>query len=176
MNIDFTKLERHHWFEDEDGNIYGAMEELPDKDYFTYHVIEPCVYTESIDTFTCHPEYFHKNNPFYQALLWFKPFRKLMLKIHRKDKTFKRLINSNSHFGSKFSQDCIVAMVNSGDYTLEQAIYVYCNSCERCMNALLYKYLNGADGYPEYSEEWRKCNTECDWCKDWMYRVKEVEE
>ena len=57
-------------------------------------------------------------------------------------------------------------MVNSGDFTLEQAIWVYANSCERCMNALCYKYLNGADGYPEYSEEWKKCNTFCDFCKD----------
>ena len=56
------------------------------------------------------------------------------------------------------------AMVNSGDFTLEQAIYVYANSCERCMNSLLYKYLDGKDGYPEYSEEWKKCNTQCDFC------------
>lgn len=38
-------------------------------------------------------------------------------------------------------------------------------ACERCMNVLAYKYLNGADGYEEYSDEWKKCNTECDFCK-----------
>ena len=26
--------------------------------------------------------------------------------------------------------------------------------------------MNGADGYPEYSEEWKKCNTICDFCND----------
>ena len=69
-------------------------------------------------------------------------------------------------FGATWSQECIVAMVNSGDFTLEQAIYVFANSCERCMNALLYKYLDGKDGYEEYSEEWYKCGTECDFCKE----------
>ena len=34
------------------------------------------------------------------------------------------------------------------------------------MNVLLYKYLDGKDGYEEFSEEWQKCNTVCDWCKD----------
>ena len=51
-------------------------------------------------------------------------------------------------------------------FTLGEAIIVYANDCERCMNVLCYKYLNGAEGYPEYSEEWKKCNTVCEWCKD----------
>lgn len=57
-------------------------------------------------------------------------------------------------------------MVNSGDYTLEQAIWVFANSCERCMNTLLYKYLDGSDGYSEFSDEWKKANTVCDFCRD----------
>lgn len=168
MVIDLTKLKRFHWFEDEEGNIYDAMSaNLPkDKDFYTYHVINPCVYTETVDSYTCHPEYLHETNRFYQAMLHFKWFRRLMVKKHRKEKTFKPLFRSNTTYGGAFSQECIVAMVNSGDYTLEEAIYVYCNSCERCMNVLLYKYLNGKDGYEEFSEEWQKCNTVCDWCKD----------
>lgn len=165
MNINLEKLKRYNWFEDSDGNIYNAIiEDLPDKDFFTYHVIDPCKYVEEIDSFTCHPEYRHKNNPFYQAALHFKPFRKMIAKRHRKDLTFKPLFTSTRTYGSKHSQDCIVAMVNSGDFTLAEAIYVYCTSCERCMNVLLYKYLNGRDGYEEYSEEWSKVKTSCDFC------------
>ena len=59
-----------------------------------------------------------------------------------------------------------MAMVNSGDYTLQEALVVYSTACERCTNVLAYKYLNGADGYEEYSDEWKKCNTECDFCKN----------
>ena len=167
MNVNLEKLQMHSWFEDEEENIYpnDPNMNLPDKDYFTYHSIFPCTYTEQIDSYMCHPEYLHENNSLYQALLHFRPFRRFMLKRHRNDKTFKRIANMNTSYGSKFSQDCIVSMVNSGDYTLEEAIFVYCNSCERCMNVLLYKYLNGADGYKEYSEEWKKCNTVCEWCK-----------
>ena len=64
------------------------------------------------------------------------------------------------------NQDVIMAMVNSGDYTLQEALVVYSTACERCMNVLAYKYLNGTDGYEEYSDEWKKCNTECDFCKN----------
>ena len=39
------------------------------------------------------------------------------------------------------------------------------SECERCGNVLLYKYLNGKDGYEEYSQEWEKANTECDFCR-----------
>lgn len=167
MKVNLEKLKRFHWFEDEEGNIYdGISHNLPDKDYFTYHVIDPCVYTERIDSYTCHPQYEHENNPFYQAMLNFKWFNNMMRKKYRKHKTFRPLISFNTGFKGKFSQDCIVAMVNSGDYTLEEAIYVYCNACERCMNVLLYKYLDGKDGYVEFGEEWQKCNTVCDWCRN----------
>ena len=169
MKVDLTKLKRFSWFEDEDGNIYENSPSLnlpKDKDFFTYHVINPCVYTETVDAYCCHPQYEHENNPFYQAMLHFKWFNKLMRKKYRDHMTFRHMISSNTGFGAKFSQDCIVAMVNSGDYTLAEAIYVYCNSCERCMNVLLHKYLNGADGYEEYSDEWKKCNTVCDWCRE----------
>lgn len=167
MNIDLTKLKRFHWFEDEEGNVYDAKGDLPnDKSFFTYHVVDPCVYREQVDSYTCHPEYEHENNPFYQAMLHFKWFRRLMKYKYRDHMTFKPFFSGNVGFNSKFSQECIVAMVNSGDYTLSEAIYVYCNSCERCTNVLLYKYLDGAEGYPEFSEEWHKCNTECDWCRN----------
>ena len=77
MVIDLTKLNRHHWFEDEQGNVYDGEGVLPkDIDYFTYHVIEPCVYTEQVDSYTCHPQYENEDNSFYQAMLNFKWFNK----------------------------------------------------------------------------------------------------
>lgn len=169
MKIDLTKLKMFHWFEDEEGNVYECKpdkDNLPDKDYFTYHVIEPCVYREEVSAFTCHPNYEHENNRLYQAMLNFKWFYRLMKKKYRKHMTFKPMYGFNTGYSSEFSQKCIVAMVNSGDYTLQEAIYVYCHACERCMNVLIYKYLNGADGYEEYSDEWKKCNTVCDWCRE----------
>lgn len=64
------------------------------------------------------------------------------------------------------NEKTILAMVNSGDFTLSEAIIVYAESCERCMNALIFKYTNGEDGYAEYSEEWQKCGTSCKFCDD----------
>lgn len=65
---------------------------------------------------------------------------------------------------SGWSEDLALAMANSGDWKLSDAILIAANSCERCMNALAHKY--GLKwGYPEFGEEWRKCGTECDFCK-----------
>ena len=177
MKIDLRKLELHHWFEDEEGNVYeGNSANLPkNKHYFTYHNIFPCTYTENVDCYTLHPSLLHENNTLYQMLLHIHPFYNFMIKRMQKRNnplTFKHLFGSNVGYGSKWSQECIIAMVNSGDYTLEQAIYVYCNACERCTNVLLYKYLDGKEGYPEYSEEWKKCNTICNWCRDEEYESR----
>lgn len=64
------------------------------------------------------------------------------------------------------NEKTILAMVNSGDFTLSEAIIVYAESCERCMNSLIFKYTNGEDGYAEYSEEWKKCGTSCKFCEN----------
>lgn len=167
MKIDLTKYKMGHWFEDEEGNVYEPMKQMlpKDKNYFTYHTINTCAYSHTVDSYTHHPEFLHEGNSFYHAMLAFKWFRNLMIKRMQKRgeaMTFKRAFSSNVHYGSG---DVIVAMVNSGDYTLGEAIYVYCNACERCMNVLTYKYLNGADGYAEYSDDWKKCNTVCKWCE-----------
>ena len=68
-----------------------------------------------------------------------------------------------THIGS---EELILAMTNSGDYTLEEALAVYANACERCMNVLWYKYTDGKEGYAEYSEKWKKANTFCDFCME----------
>jgi hypothetical protein len=65
----------------------------------------------------------------------------------------------------------VLAMANSGDYTLAEAILVYTTACERCLNVIVYKYTNGTDGYAEYSEEWEKARTSCEFCRD---ETKEV--
>lgn len=66
---------------------------------------------------------------------------------------------------SGWQQSLALAITNSGDYTLGEAIIISATSCERCMNALAEKY--GLDwGYPEGSEEWQKCGTSCKFCKE----------
>lgn len=60
--------------------------------------------------------------------------------------------------------DLVLAIANSGDYTLSQAIIIVTTSCERCLNALCFKY-GLKDGYEEYSDEWKSANTECVFCE-----------
>ena len=160
MKIDVSKM-RRFWWEDEQGNVLQLENdrmptEQEKEKYCFYHSEFPCELHHNISVYDYHP----------------KGVQKLLIKLpiigdkikKKLGKTFRRIGTFNT--GYRSGSDCIVAMVNSGDFTLEQAIWVYANSCERCMNVLLYKYLNGADGYPEYSEEWKKCNTFCDFCKD----------
>lgn len=156
MKIDYTKLEKKFWFEDLEGNIVD--EEDPKASIYRHCF--PLELHDQIDEYCYHPK-----NPIIKFLC--KKSKKFYKWISKgKDKTFKQILDSTTSYGNKWSQDCIIAMVNSGDFTLEQAVWVYANSCERCMNVLLYKYLDGKDGYPEYSDEWKKCNTVCDFCKD----------
>lgn len=86
------------------------------------------------------------------------------------NKEFNKIAETHRSFAS--GDECIVAMVNSGDYTLAEAITLYATSCERCNNALQYKYLHGRSGYPEFSEEWKKANTICEYCEN----IKEPKE
>jgi hypothetical protein len=75
-------------------------------------------------------------------------------------------------FESSWSSDAVLAIANSGDYSLGDAIIIYATSCERCMNVLChtykvpsYKDKNVIDGYAEGSEEWLKCGTSCRFCE-----------
>ena len=72
------------------------------------------------------------------------------------------LFTEHTHIGN---DDIVTAMVKSCDYSVGEAIYVYGKACERCMNVLAYKYLDGKEGYPEYSKEWEKAGTSCKFCK-----------
>ncbi len=56
--------------------------------------------------------------------------------------------------------------------SLDDAIIVGASTCERCLNALLYRY-GCEDGYPRNSKEWDECPTECEFCVpptllDWL--------
>ena len=136
MIIDKEILNRHIWFEDNDGNIktFDYVPRTEEIAGMTRHVIFPLEITEHIS-------------------------------FVKEDGTEGEEYNINCHIGSG-NEDVIIAMVNSGDYTLSEALMLWSKCCERCMNVLAYKYLNGKDGYEEYSEEWLKCHTVCQFCKD----------
>lgn len=62
-----------------------------------------------------------------------------------------------------WSEDLVKAMADSG-ISLRKAIILAATACERCMNALAHEF--GLDwGYPEFSDEWHKCNTSCEYCE-----------
>lgn len=155
MNIDLSKFKKF-WFELEDGT---RVDEVP-KDYsgyVSYWSAFPCQFTERMDSYIYH------SKKWYEKLL-LKVFPRLQDKWNiSKGRTFRHCYDFNTTYNGM--SDVIVAMVNSGDYTLEQAIWVCATSCERCMNVLSDKYL-GRDGYAEFSDEWHKCNTVCQFCEN----------
>lgn len=179
MNIDKNKLKLGIWYEDRNGNVYAVkpkgVREL------SYHVCFPVQVTEKImgvydNKKTCkHPLKQRK-----RTTGWVKGIKGCVCKACGKTKTGKSYIPfalmkwdtgsdtfpllETHHTLSKDSQKCVVAMVNSGDFELDEAILVMATACERCMNVLIHKYL-GDDGYEEYSEEWKKANTVCEFCE-----------
>ena len=186
MNIDKSKLKIGIWYEDSEGNMYKpdyAGNRPKDVDVKTYNTSFPSEVTTTTSFVnenkdTCrHPLRFRK-----RTTGWVKGIKGCECTRCKKTKTGKSYIPfafmkwSNApdfigHFTSsvtlgKFSQDCIVAMVNSGDYEFNEAMVVMASACERCMNVLLYKYLDGKDGYLEYSDEWKKAGTVCDFCRN----------
>jgi len=165
MNINKADLNRFHWYEDENGNIIdiaddGSTSEVVRNGYgITYHSLFPLEITEHIDSYCWKPK-----TRLQKFLCKFKPLYRLLEKKHHTEKTFNHLVDFNTHIGGG-NQDVIMAMVNSGDYTLSQALVLWSQSCERCMNVLAYNY-GCNDGYAEFSEEWKKCNTVCKFCED----------
>jgi hypothetical protein len=154
MKIDLTELERKFWFEDWEGNIVDEY----DPDAFVYRHCFPLTLYEEYDEYC-----YHSKNPIIKFLC--QKSGKFYNWISKgKEKTFKPMFTAHTTYSSM--SDVIIAMLNSGDYTLEQAVWICAKACERCSNALIYKYLDGKDGYAEYSDEWKKCNTVCDFCRD----------
>lgn len=138
MRINKKDLNRNIWYEDLDGSIYEFGDRVPSK--------------EEIKGKTYH-------------VMFPLEITEHIYAVDEKSGEYKFLMDANTHIG-KGNEEVITAMVNSGDYTLSEAILLWARSCERCMNVLAYKYLNGKDGYPEYSEEWKKCNTVCRFCEE----------
>lgn len=65
---------------------------------------------------------------------------------------------------SGWAEDLALALGNSG-IRLHKAIPIAARACERCMNSLAHEV--GLDwGYPEMSDEWKKCGTVCEFCSD----------
>lgn len=188
MNIDKSKLKMGIWYEDPEGNVYRpADEEYLDSSpegYTTYHSLFPLEITEHVYTVNDRKkkaECKHKRK-------WWKKDRDLIkgYKGHMCTRcgctqtrkwyepwgrnwdngaSVTPLIDFHTTIGGG-NAAAIIGMVNSGDYTLSEALAVWASGCERCDNALAYKYTNGADGYPEDSDEYRACNTCCDFCRN----------
>lgn len=145
MHIDKSKLKCGIWFEDAEGNVIPHNSEDPidyiPENAITYHVSFPLAIQEEITILKDCNGVPITNKSASPSMTW------------------------NYHIGAG-SSDIILAMANSGDYTLPEALSIYAHSCERCMNVLAYKYLNKTEGYAEHSEEWEKCNTVCEYCKE----------
>lgn len=140
MKIDKSKLRMGIWYEDENGNRIEYNDKTScnaPANAQTVHILFPLEVNEEI--FALH-EYDGR-------------------RTYRGSDLIGR-------FGTTIGGDGnhLVQMANSGDYTLKEAIAIYAQCCERCANALIWKYSNGEDGYPEYSDEWYKANTYCDFC------------
>jgi len=79
----------------------------------------------------------------------------------------RELLDSGGLFAgeSTWPEDLVLAIVESGDYSLSEAILIGANACGRCLNALAHDY--GLDwGYAEGSEEWKNTNTKCEFCEE----------
>lgn len=187
MKIDKSKLKIGVWYEDENGNRIESMDKSPEPvtkvGAKTYHSCFPLEITEHL--YSCHDlkekekckherKYLKKDTGLikgYKGRMCMAcgccQTRKWWQLWGRKwddGASITHIADLNTTIGGG-NQEVIMAMVNSGDYALEEALVVYSSACERCMNVLAYKYLNGKDGYPEHSEEWEKCNTVCDFCR-----------
>lgn len=184
MNIDLNKI-KCIWYEDENGNVVEHNEnsvEAP-KGAYTYHSCFPLEITEHIYRVNSsekkkmcqHPRKYHRkdnglikgykgricsNCGCNQIRKWWQPYGRKW----SDGSSITHLMDGHTTIGGG-NQDVILAMANSGDFTLSEALFVWSNACERCMNVLAYKYLDGKDGYEEYSEEWKKANTVCKFCE-----------
>ena len=149
MKIDKTKLKVGIWYEDKDGNYIPSSESVDAPE-------------EAVTCHTCFPLQIRTEH------FYIKPHTDPDGITHRTYHGDDRFLTTSCLIGGG-NEAVILAMANSGDYTLSEALAVYANACERCSNVLAYKYLNGTDGYPEYSEEWKKCGTVCEYCAGMGY-------
>ena len=146
MNIDKAKLKLGTWYEDENGNVINQKEDLmfktPEKAR-TYHSCFPLQITESIyaahsksqkETCKHKRKYWKKDTGLIKGLKghictncgcsqtrkWWQPWGRKW--DYGTDTT--PLIDLHTNIGGG-NQDVIMAMVNSGDYTLQEALVVF---------------------------------------------------
>ena len=142
MNIDKKRLKMGLWYEGKDGEFIPHNDSIdPPENAYTYHSCFPLSLEENVYIIR------DGNGETINAPIG-----------------DRRLFTGHINIGGGNS-DVILAMANSGDYTLPEAITVFGFACERCANVLAYKYLKGKDGYPEHSKQWNQCNTKCDFCR-----------
>lgn len=136
MRIDKSKLKIGLWFTDADGNYIPYNGEVHPEGAVYAHSCFPLEVREEI--------YRIRKDGGYGD----------------KDKVLTSCTNI-----SRDSGQLLVAMVNSGDYDLYEAMGILARCCERCLNVIWNKYLPDIDGYAEFSEEWHKANTFCEFCE-----------
>ena len=188
MKIDKAKLKMGIWYEDQEGNrIPDSAEEIWNHpaNAATYHVQWPLEIREEIrgiytNKDTCkHPFKCRKRlKECADYAIKCAACGKIKYSKNRLQSIFAKwstgpdsydCVSFQTHIG-RGNEEIILAMANSGDYTLGEAIIVFATACERCMNVLSYKYTNGKEGYKEFSDEWKKCGTVCDFCRHEGYQ------
>ena len=194
MKIDKSKIKIGIWYEDHDGNMIGRPSDMVIDEIHenaeTYHMLFPLEVREEVgeivDIDKCkHKRKYRKKDTglvdglhgivcnrchSYKLAKWYIPLwlKKWVTPYSSMSTKGPKKTHTHIFTGCTYLNDekLILAMANSGDYTLKESIAILAQCCERCHNVLAYKYLKGEDGYPEYSDEWKKCNTHCDFCKD----------
>ena len=180
MNIDKSKLYTL-WYENENGDILSQEEymEREDTEGFIYqHSKFPCTLThrcqksilpEEVDNCQ-HPEEYIK-----RSFGWIDGIEGRECQMCHGEQTRStndpwpeewRVYGSRELFSgdSTWPEDLVLSMANSKDYSLSESILIAGDCCERCMNALAFKY-GLTWGYEENSEEWKKSKTCCEFCK-----------
>lgn len=186
MHVDKAKLKSGLWYEDKDGNVLecGPYEMRPEG-AVTYHTRYPFNITENIYRFHEDPKTCkHRKCDIQRTSGWapgykgckcnrcgstklgksYVPFMFMKWREPVSGSSY-HAISFHTHVG-KDNEGIILAMANSGDYTLGEAVITYATACERCMNALAWIYTHGEEGYAPDSEEYKKCNTVCDFCRE----------
>jgi len=181
------KLDKLHtlWYENESGDVhevnYGKGEpETPPKGYVYQHSMFPTQLTHNIlrdvveeEVAACkHPDkHVVPTSGWIDGMEGRECNKCKGSQVKKKEVDWPKKWDANGSrqvmaFNMGWSEDLAMGLTNSGDYTLSQAILIAAQSCERCMNVLIYEHVTKDDGYPEYSDEWKKTNTECAFCKD----------
>ena len=97
---------------------------------------------------------------FYNAVNWYRDFYD-----GRHGQTTRTEIRRQYDISDPKWQKLVINMVLSGDFDLRQALYTVAIACDRCRNALIFKYCRELGGYPDDSEEYQIRNCRCQFCE-----------